>query len=94
MPLITEEPVPLLTANSWTIADVQIDPAVPSVTYQVIAKLNGIEVRGGRTIVSVAREELIDSPEMVSLYETIKTLLYNDAKSRGHIPANAIEVQQ
>lgn len=92
MPLVTEEPVPLLTANTWTIADVQIDPAVPSVTYQVIAKLNSVEVR--RTTVSVAKEELIDSPEMVSLYETIKTLLYNDAMSRGHIPANAIEVQQ
>jgi hypothetical protein len=89
MPLITETPVPLVSADNWTIADVKIDPAVPSVTYQVVARLGAEEVR--RTTVSVVGAELIDSEEMAQLYGTIKLLLYGDAMARGHIPAEAVE---
>lgn len=89
MPLVTETPVSLVTANNWTIADVKIDPAVPSVTYQVVARLGSEEVK--RTTVSVVGAELIDSKEMATLYNTIKALLYGDAMARGHIPAEATE---
>jgi hypothetical protein len=89
MPLITETPVPLVSADNWTIADVKIDPAVPSVTYQVVARLGAEEVK--RTTVSVVGAELIDSEEMAQLYGTIKLLLYGDAMARGHIPAEAVE---
>jgi hypothetical protein len=89
MPLITETPVPLVSADNWTIADVKIDPAVPSVTYQVVARLGAEEVK--RTTVSVVGAELIDSEEMAQLYGTIKLLLYGDAMARGHIPAEATE---
>jgi hypothetical protein len=89
MPLITETPVPLVSADNWTIADVKIDPAVPSVTYQVVARLGAEEVK--RTTVSVVGGELIDSEEMAQLYGTIKLLLYGDAMARGHIPAEAVE---
>lgn len=89
MPLITEQPVALVTADNWTIADVRIDPSGPSVVYQVVAKLGSEEVK--RTTVSVVGAELIDSPEMAELYGTIKALLYGDAMARGHIPADAVE---
>jgi hypothetical protein len=89
MPLITETPVPLVSADNWTIADVKIDPAVPSVTYQVVARLGAEEVK--RTTVSVMGAELIDSEEMAQLYGTIKLLLYGDAMARGHIPQEATE---
>lgn len=91
MPLITETPVAIETADNWTIADVKIDPAVPSVVYQVVARLGNNEVR--RTTVSVVGAELIDSEEMATLYGTIKALLYGDAMVRGHIPAEAVEAQ-
>lgn len=89
MPLTTETPVALVSANNWTIANVQIDPAIPSVVYQVVARLGNEEVK--RMTVSVVGSELIDSEEMATLYGTIKALLYGDAIARGHIPADAVE---
>lgn len=89
MALITETPVPLVTADNWTIADVRIDPSLPAVVYQIVARLGSEEVK--RTTVSVVGAELIDSEEMAQLYATIKALLYSDAMMRGHIPSEAKE---
>jgi hypothetical protein len=91
MALVTETPVALVSADNWTIANVQIDPAIPAVVYQVVAKLGGDEVR--RTTVSVVGAELIDSEEMAQLYGTVKALLYGDAMARGHIPPDAQEIE-
>ena len=87
MAMTTEAPVALVSADNWTIADVKIDPALPAVVYQVVARLGSEEVR--RTTISVMGAELIDSEEMSMLYNTIKALLYGDALARGVIPAEA-----
>lgn len=89
MALITETPVSLVMADNWTIADVRIDPSLPAVVYQIVARLGSEEVR--RTTVSVVGAELIDSEEMAQLYATIKALLYGDAMMRGYIPSEAKE---
>jgi hypothetical protein len=89
MPLITETPVALVSANQWVIADVKIDPALPSVSYQVVAKLNGAEVQ--RTTISAAGAELLSIEGMPQLYGTIKAMLYADAIARGIIPQGATE---
>lgn len=89
MPLITETPVSLVAADSWTIVDVRIDPAAPSVTYQVVARLGTSEVQ--RTVVSASGAELMAIEGIPQLYATIKAMLYAEAVARGIIPAQATE---
>lgn len=89
MPLITEQPVALVSADNWEIADVRIDPAGPTVIYQVVARLGSQEVR--RTAISVAPEELMSDPQIVQLYGAIRAMLYADAQGRGEIPLEAEE---
>jgi len=93
MPYTTEQPVPLVEADEWVIADIHIDPAVPSVTYQIVSKFNGSEVRRrGRSLAGAA---LMSRPGAPQVYATLKGMLYADAQEIGEIPAEATEsVQQ
>lgn len=89
MPLKTNVPIALTQADSWEIADLQINPYAPSVAYQIVARLDGVEV--DRKTVNVHGDELMNSPEMLQLYEVIKNMVYADAQARGVIPAEAVE---
>lgn len=92
MPYGTPEPVPLVQADEWVIGDIHIDPAGPSVTYQVLSLFDGREVRRrGRTI---AGAELMAKPGAPQLYQTLKALIYDDAKEIGEIPSEATEITQ
>ena len=87
MPYATPEPVALVSANRWTIGDIRIDPAGPSLNYTVIA-LNGTqEVQ--RTNVAQSGAPLLAVEGVPALMQSIRTMLYADAIARGIIPAEA-----
>jgi hypothetical protein len=89
MPYATPTPTTILQADHWSISNIQIDPAIPSVTYQVRAMDGETEVK--RDTVSAAGAELLAVQGFAALYATMKTLLYADAMARGLIPETAEE---
>ena len=89
MPYATETLTPIVQANRWTILDIRIDPAVPSVIYQVGAFNGATEVR--RNAVSASGAELLQVEGFAELYATMKAMLYADAIARGLIPETAEE---
>lgn len=89
-----ETPIALETANRFSVDALSIDLATMKLSYTLGFYLN--ESRVKQQLVEVPQFELMSYMQMpltsgATMYDALKTLLYTHARTKGLIPASAVD---